>query len=39
MNTVSGNAQNKQVKRTVILLVLIAAGFYFGFIIATGMKG
>jgi hypothetical protein len=39
MNAASSNAQNKQIKRTVILLALIAACFYFGFIIATGMKG
>jgi hypothetical protein len=39
MNAASNNAKNKQIKRAVILLVLVAVCFYFGFIIATGMKG
>jgi hypothetical protein len=39
MNAASNNAQNKHIKRTVILLAMVAVCFYFGFIIATGMKG
>ena len=31
--------QQKKVNRAVIFLALTAACFYFGFIIATGMKG
>jgi hypothetical protein len=39
MNTTSDNSDNKQIRRTVIVLVLLAGCFYFGFIIATGMNG
>jgi hypothetical protein len=39
MNPTSDNSADKQIRRTVIVLVLLAGCFYFGFIIATGMNG
>lgn len=39
MNPTSANSGNKHIRRTVILLVLLAGCFYFGFIIATGING
>ena len=39
MNDELRAAQNKQIRRTVMCLLFVAVCFYFGFIIATGMKG
>jgi hypothetical protein len=39
MNAASTNEQSKQIKRTVAILVFMAVCFYFGFILATGLKG
>jgi len=39
VNDDTKNAPDKQIRRTVVLLLIVAACFYFGFIIATGMKG
>ncbi len=33
------NDQKKHARRTAVLLILLAVAVYFGFIIATGMKG
>jgi len=39
MNAVSTNDQNRQIKRTGILLAVVAIAFYFGFMIITGLSG
>ena len=33
------NRPDKQIRRTVVLLLIMVACFYFGFILATGMQG
>jgi hypothetical protein len=39
MDTVDPFARNKRNKRLLIMLVLLAAGFYAGVIILMGLKG
>jgi hypothetical protein len=39
MNTVDTFARNKRNKRLLIVLVLLAAGFYAGIIILMGLQG
>ena len=39
MNTVDTSARDKRNKRMLIMLVLLAAGFYAGIIIMMGLQG
>jgi amino acid transporter len=39
MNDDAKNRPDKEIRRAVVLLLIVAACFYLGFIIATGMQG